>query len=88
VRTLVMVAGSKVLERQRVMEGEEEEVVRGEMGEVRRGEERELTRDLKEKVRTVESQWKEALGKGLGECMERVEGVLREMDGWDEGLKE
>jgi len=88
VRTLVMVSGSKVLERQRMLEGEAEEAVRGEMEEVRRGEERELTRDLKEKVRTVESQWKEALGRGLAECMERAEGVLRGRGGWDEGLKE
>jgi len=47
-----------------------------------------LTEDLKDKVGLVESQWDEALGKGLEDCKARVEAFLVQQGGWDESLKE
>ncbi|KAI9664654.1 MAG: hypothetical protein M1821_006100 [Bathelium mastoideum] len=90
VKTGVMVAGSRLLELQRCLaEGEDDlESVDREMRAVRQDEEARLTLDLKEKVQLVEGQWKEALGKGLEECKERVERFLLEQGGWDESLKD
>ena len=88
VKTGVVVAGSRALEMQGYLAGEEKESVEGEMEAVRADEEARLTVDLKEKVQLVEGQWGEALGKGLGECRESVERFLLEQGGWDESLKE
>jgi hypothetical protein len=86
--TSVMVAGIRLLETQRCGEGENWQEVTNEMGECRSAEEQRLTSELKDKVETVESQWREALGSGLGEAKERVEHFLVQMDGWNPELLE
>jgi len=89
-QTGVMVAGVRLLETQRV-DGEEEEnwqEVEREMAECRKAEEERLRVELKEKVETVESQWREGLGSGIIAAKDRVEGYLVETGGWDEGLLE
>ncbi|KAL5115871.1 hypothetical protein ACEQ8H_006273 [Pleosporales sp. CAS-2024a] len=88
VKTGVMIAGSRLLETQRLLEGEDVADVDQEMRAIREDEERRLTDDLKEKVGLVESQWNEALGKGLEDCKGRVEGYLTEQGGWDDSLRE
>jgi hypothetical protein len=88
VKTGVMTAGSRLLETQRLLEGEDLADVSQEMKAIRADEERRLTDDLKEKVGLVESQWNEALGQGLEDCKMRVEDYLTEQGGWDESLKE
>lgn len=88
VKTGVMVAGSRLLETQRLLEGEDLAVVDEEMKAIRADEERRLTDDLKEKVGLVESQWDEALGKGLEDCKTRVEDFLTEQGGWDDSLRD
>jgi len=84
--TGVMVAGVRLLETQRCVEGEEWKEVAKEMGECKKAEEQRLTVELKDKVDTVESQWREGLGSGLNAVKERVEGFLVETGGWDEAL--
>jgi hypothetical protein len=88
VKTGVMTAGSRLLETQRLLEGEDLAGVNQEMKAIRADEERRLTDDLKEKVGLVESQWKEALGQGLEDCKGRVEEYLTEQGGWDDSLRE
>ncbi|CAG5140775.1 uncharacterized protein ALTATR162_LOCUS785 [Alternaria atra] len=88
VKTGVMTAGSRLLETQRLLEGEDLTGVNQEMKAIRADEERRLTDDLKEKVGLVESQWNEALGQGLEDCKARVEDHLTEQGGWDDTLKE
>ncbi|KAF1836172.1 hypothetical protein BDW02DRAFT_596703 [Decorospora gaudefroyi] len=88
VKTGVMTAGSRLLETQRLLEGEDLAGVNQEMKAIRADEERRLTDDLKEKVGLVESQWNEALGQGLENCKARVEEHLTEQGGWDDTLRE
>jgi hypothetical protein len=88
VKTGVMTAGSRLLETQRLQEGEDLAGVDQEMKAIRADEERRLTDDLKEKVGLVESQWIEALGQGLEDCKTRVEDHLTEQGGWDDTLRE
>ncbi|KAH8725129.1 hypothetical protein GQ44DRAFT_707810 [Phaeosphaeriaceae sp. PMI808] len=88
VKTGVMTAGSRLLETQRLLEGEDLPSVDQEMKAIRADEERRLTDDLKEKVGLVESQWKEALGQGLEDCKTRVEDFLTDQGGWDDSLRE
>ncbi|KAF2204534.1 hypothetical protein GQ43DRAFT_428899 [Delitschia confertaspora ATCC 74209] len=88
VKTGVMTAGSRLLETQRCLEGEDLASVDQEMKAIRADEEARLTEDLKDKVALVESQWNEALGKGLEDCKNRVEAFLVQQDGWDDSLKE
>jgi hypothetical protein len=88
VKTAVMTAGSRLLETQRLLEGEDLAGVDQEMKAIRADEERRLTEDLKEKVGLVESQWNEALGQGLEDCKTRVEDYLTEQGGWDDSLRE
>lgn len=88
VKTGVMTAGSRLLETQRLLEGEDLASVNQEMQAIRADEERRLTEDLKEKVGLVESQWSEALGSGLEDCKSRVERHLTEQGGWDDTLRE
>jgi hypothetical protein len=88
VKTGVMTAGSRLLETQRLLEGEDLAGVNQEMKAIRADEERRLTDDLKEKVGLVESQWNEALGQGLEDCKTRVEYHLTEQGGWDDTLRE
>lgn len=47
-----------------------------------------LTDDLKEKVRVVQDQWKEALGEAIRNVKERLGGWLLETGGWDEQLED
>jgi len=84
----VMIAGSRLLETQRCLEGEDIASVDTEMKAIRADEEARLTDDLKDKVALVESQWKEALGKALEGCKDRVEAFLVQRQGWDDSLKE
>ncbi|KAJ4339399.1 hypothetical protein N0V87_003336 [Didymella glomerata] len=88
VKTAVMTAGSRLLETQRLLEGEDLASVDAEMKAIRADEEQRLTDDLKEKVGLVESQWDEALGQGLSECKTKVEEYLVEQGGWDDSLSE
>lgn len=88
VKTGVMTAGSRLLETQRYLAGEDFASIDREMKAIRQDEEARLTEDLKEKVALVEGQWGEALGKGLEDCKNRVEAFLDERGGWDESLKE
>lgn len=88
VKTGVMIANSRLLETQRIMEGEDLERVDGEMKAIKEDEERRLTDDLKEKVGLVESQWDEALGAGLANCKSRVESFLTQQGGWEDCLKD
>jgi hypothetical protein len=88
VKTGVMTAGSRLLETQRSLAGEDATSVDREMRAIRQDEEARLTEDLKEKVALVEGQWGEALGQGLEDCKDRVEAFLEEQGGWDDGLKE
>ncbi|KAK7183587.1 hypothetical protein DPSP01_010423 [Paraphaeosphaeria sporulosa] len=88
VKTGVMSAGSRLLETQRIMEGEDLERVDQEMKAIKEDEERRLTDDLKEQVGLVESQWDEALGAGLADCKSRVESFLAQQGGWEDCLKD
>jgi hypothetical protein len=88
VKTGVMTAGSRLMETQRCLAGEDFAEVNREMRAIRADEEARLTEDLKEKVGLVESQWDEALGGGLGECKNRVRAFLVRQDGWDDSLEE
>ncbi|KKA29227.1 hypothetical protein TD95_000949 [Thielaviopsis punctulata] len=47
-----------------------------------------LTQDLKEKVRTVEDQWKSGFGEVVESIKERVGEYLLQTGGWDEQLEE
>ncbi|ORY12808.1 hypothetical protein BCR34DRAFT_586894 [Clohesyomyces aquaticus] len=88
VKTGVMTAGSRLLETQRILEGDDTGSVEREMRAIREDEEARLTDDLKDKVGLVESQWGEALGQGLEDCKTRVEDFLVDRGGWDDSLKE
>ncbi|KAH7135965.1 hypothetical protein B0J11DRAFT_175461 [Dendryphion nanum] len=88
VKTGIMTSGSRLLETQRLLEGEDKDSVEREMKAIRADEEARLTDDLKEKVGLVESQWGEALGSGLEDCKQRVEDFLIQQNGWDESLKD
>ncbi|KAB2575399.1 hypothetical protein DBV05_g5942 [Lasiodiplodia theobromae] len=88
VKTGVMTANTKLLGTQRVLEGEDRQAVDEEMSMISRDEEQRLTEDLKEKVNLVEEQWREALGKGIEDCMNRVQVFLLERGGWDESLQD
>ncbi|KAL2350143.1 hypothetical protein BJ546DRAFT_1116278 [Cryomyces antarcticus] len=88
VKTGAMSAGSRLMETQRCIAGEDPAVVGQEMRGLRSDEEDRLTLDLKDKVREVEAQWDEALGNGLNECMKRVEKFLLRSGGWDEALQD
>ena len=88
VKTGVMTAGSRLLETQRLLEGEDLAGVDQEMKAIRADEERRLTDDLKEKVGLVENQWKEALGGNLEDCKYNVREFLTSQGGWDDSLEE
>ncbi|OJD40513.1 protein lifeguard 2 [Diplodia corticola] len=88
VKTGVMSANTKLLGTQRVLEGEDRQAVDEEMSMISRDEEQRLTEDLKDKVNLVEEQWREALGKGIEDCMDRVQVFLLEGGGWDESLQD
>lgn len=84
VKSAVTAANCKLMEAQRIRQGEAEDVVRREMQESRAEEERALTADLKDKVSTVEGQWTEALGSTIEAIRERVKKWLMAEGGWEE----
>ncbi|KAF2089712.1 hypothetical protein K490DRAFT_55290 [Saccharata proteae CBS 121410] len=88
VKTGVMAANTRLLETQRLLAGEDVGSVEQEMAGIKEDEETRLTVDLQDKVGLVEGQWREALGKGLTECKDRVQSFLTERGGWDENLQE
>ena len=55
---------------------------------MREAEERRLTEDLKEKVRVVQDQWRNALDESIGNVKERIGDWLVSTGGWDENLVE
>ena len=87
-QTGVMTAGSRLLETQRLMAGENAAGLDEEMTAIRADEERRLTDNLKEKVGLVENQWREALGGALEDCKNKVEEFLAQQGGWDDSLRE
>ncbi|KAL2001003.1 hypothetical protein VTN02DRAFT_2348 [Thermoascus thermophilus] len=84
VKSAVTAATCKLMEAQRIRQGEAEDVVRREMQESRAEKERALTADLKDKVSTVEGQWTEALGSTIEAVRERVKKWLMAEGGWEE----
>ncbi|PKX92645.1 uncharacterized protein P174DRAFT_442511 [Aspergillus novofumigatus IBT 16806] len=84
VKSAVMGANCKLMEAQRIRQGEAEDAVRREMHESRADEELALTNDLKDKVATVEGQWTEALGSQIQDLRERVKTYLMNENGWEE----
>ncbi|KAB8074095.1 hypothetical protein BDV29DRAFT_174170 [Aspergillus leporis] len=84
VKSAVMKAHCKLMEAERVRQGEAEDNVQREMQESRADEERSLTNDLKDKVAMVEGQWTEALGSAVQGLRERVKEQLVDEDGWEE----
>lgn len=83
-KTGVMLARCKVMEAERVRNGENEESVHKEWVAATGEEEKTLTADLKDKVQMVESQWTEALGSQLADTKRRVRESLRQEGGWDD----
>ncbi|KAF2674705.1 hypothetical protein BT63DRAFT_419989 [Microthyrium microscopicum] len=83
--SLTVVRAERCVEEDRERDDEE---LDAEMKEMAVYEEEQLSRQLKDRVNEVESQWKEALGSSLSACLERVEWSLRETGGWDESLRE
>lgn len=84
VKSGVMNTGCSVLRTQRIVEGEEVDVVERDVREVRAEEEERLTRDLKEKVGTLEGLWAEGLGEEMDGVKGRVREWLVERGGWDD----
>ncbi|KAH8903132.1 hypothetical protein BR93DRAFT_886059 [Coniochaeta sp. PMI_546] len=80
VKEAVVMAKAKVMEQDGRDEERVEEMKRAEMGR--------LTDDLKEKVRVVQEQWKDALGEGITLVKERLGEWLLETGGWDESLED
>lgn len=74
----------KLMEAQRMRQGEAEDAVRREIQESRADEELALTNDLKDKVATVEGQWTEALGSQIQDVRERVKTYLMNENGWED----
>ena len=87
VKSAVMRANCKLMEAERIRQGEPVEDVRREMQQSRMDEERALTADLKDRVGTVEGQWTEALGSQIQGLRERVKQQLIAENGWD-GVEE
>jgi hypothetical protein len=84
VKSGVTTANCRLMETQRYLAGEDFATVDAEMRDARKHEEALLTTDLKEKVNTVEDQWKEALGTELSAVKERVADWLIQEGGWED----
>ncbi|KAI9890673.1 MAG: hypothetical protein M1814_003742 [Vezdaea aestivalis] len=84
VKSGVTAANCRLMETQRYLAGEDFASVDGEMSAVRKDEERRLTEDLKEKVRMVDNQWKDALGNDLAEVQMRTVDWLMQEGGWED----
>lgn len=85
-KSSLMRANCKLMEAERIRQGETVDDVRREMQASRVDEERTLTADLKDRVATVEGQWTEALGSQIQGLRERVKEQLMHENGW-EGLE-
>lgn len=86
VKSAVMRGNCKLMEAERIRQGETVDDVEREMQVSRANEERVLITDLKDRVATVEGQWAEALGSQIQGLRERVKGQLMRENGW-EGLE-
>ncbi|OJJ40603.1 hypothetical protein ASPWEDRAFT_100908 [Aspergillus wentii DTO 134E9] len=84
VKSAVMRANCKLMEAERIRQGEAKDAVSREMQESRADEERALTIDLKDKVATVECQWTEALGGQILDLREAIKEQLISEDGWED----
>ena len=84
VKSGVTTANCRLMETQRYLAGEDFATVDAEMRDARKHEEAQLTNDLKEKVKIVEDQWQEALGKELLDVKERVADWLVQEGGWED----
>ncbi len=85
IKSGVMNAGCSVMRTRRVVAGEGSDGgVERDVREVRAEEEERLTRDLKEKVGTLEGLWREALGEEMDGVQGRVREWLVERGGWDD----
>lgn len=80
VKEAVVMARAKVMEKDGSDAGRVEKMKGDEM--------RRLTDDLKEKVRIVQEQWKDALGERITLVKERLGEYLLETGGWDESLED
>jgi len=88
VRTATSKINLRLIEIERTAVSPDDPGLQSELARAKEAAERRLDEDLKEKVGEVESQWKEALGDGLGECKARVKGYLEQTGGWEDGLDE
>jgi hypothetical protein len=77
----------RLQEVERSMAGEMADEVQTSMMQIKKEKEQELTQDLQDKVREVESQWREALGTAMEECIDRLRSWLQESGGWEESLE-
>lgn len=88
VRTATSKINLRLIEIERSAVSPDDPGLQCELVQAKEAAERRLDEDLKEKVGEVESQWKEALGDGLGECKARVKNHLEQTGGWEDGLDE
>lgn len=82
VKEAVLVARARVMEEEQGVEGQQG------VASWKREEGKSLTDDLKEKVRVVQDQWRDALGEKIGLVKERVGEWLLQTGGWDESLED
>ncbi|KAI5203659.1 hypothetical protein E4T39_04110 [Aureobasidium subglaciale] len=87
VHTATEAASLRLREIGRDAAGEVADQVQAEMAHHKKRKEQELTEDLQGKVREVESQWREALGTSIEECIERVRAWLEHTGGWEDSLE-
>lgn len=87
VKSAVMRANCKLMEAERIRQGEAADGVGRQVQASRADEERALITDLKDRVATVEGQWTEALGSQIQGLRERIKAQLTGENGW-EGLEE
>ena len=84
----MMAARCKLSEVERIRESdgceEEIEAVKASVAEQRSHEEDALTLELKEKVKIVEGQWREALGDILQATKDRIQAWLTQQGGWED----
>lgn len=82
VKEAVLVARARVMEEEHGAGGQQE------VETWKREEGKRLTDDLKEKVRVVQEQWRDALGEKIRLVKERVGEWLLQTGGWDESLED
>lgn len=82
VKEAVLVARARLMEEEQGAGGQQA------VQNWKREEGKRLTDDLKEKVRVVQEQWRDALGEKIGLVKERVGEWLLQTGGWDESLED